>query len=85
MPGGITGLFNIFDVDGETMTIDEAAYLADVAEYGLYTYDEFNEIYPIPESAFEALSGQYLKVAIGKGLITPERIAYLAERYAEFF
>ena len=85
MPGGITGLFNIFDVDGETMTIDEEAYAADVAEYGMYTYEEFDELYPIPESAFEALNGRYLKVAIGKGIITPERIGYLAERYSEFF
>ena len=85
MPGGIEGLFNIFEVDGETLSYDEAAMAADIEEYGLFTYEEFYETYPIPEEIFEAFNGEYLKVAVGKGLITYERIGELIERYCEFF
>ena len=85
MPGGIDGLFNIFDVDPDTLTIDEESYAADIAEYGLYTYEEFSEIFPVSEDVFEAFNGKYLKVAIGKGLITPDLIGELIEGYSEFF
>ena len=85
MPGGIDGLFNIFDVDPDTLTIDEEAYASDIAEYGLYTYEEFSEVFPVSEEVFEAFNGKYLKVAIGKGLITESRIGELIERYSEFF
>ena len=85
MPGGITGLFNIFEVDAETMTIDEEAFAADIAEYGLFTYEEFYEMYPVSEEVFDAFNGKYLKVAIGKGMITEEQIGVLIERYSEFF
>ena len=85
MPGGITGLINIFEVDPDTLTIDEEAYAEDIAEYGLYTYEEFSETFPVSEEVFEAFNGKYLKVAIGKGLITETRIAELIARYAEFF
>ncbi len=85
MPGGINGLFNIFDVDGETLTYDTEAMAADIEEYGLFTYEEFYEMYPVTEEVFEAFNGEYLKVAIGKGLITYERIGELIERYSEFF
>ncbi len=67
------------------MTIDEEAFERDIAEYGIFTYEEFYELYPISEGVFEAFNGKYLKVAIGKGLITYERIGKLIERYSEFF
>ncbi len=76
---------NIFEVDGETMTVNQSLYLADVEEYGLFTYEEFYESYQISEEIFNAFNGQYLKVAVGKGLITYEEIVRLIERYAEFF
>lgn len=85
MPGGIGGFMNIFEVDGETMTVNQSSYLADVEEYGLFTYEEFYESYQISEEIFNAFNGQYLKVAVGKGLITYEEIGRLIERYAEFF
>ena len=85
MPGGIDGLINIFEVDGETMQINQAKYLEDIATYGLFTYEEFYELYQVPEAMFEACGGQYLKVAIGKGLLDYERLGQLIERYAEFF
>lgn len=85
MPGATEGLINIFEVDATTMQYDAASFAADIATYGLYTYEEFAEIIPIPEVIFEAFNGQYLKVSIGKGLITMEGLIALIERYADFF
>lgn len=84
MPGGIEGLFNIFEVDAETMKYDEAQMQADIAQYGLFTYEEFAESFPVSEDVFEAFNGQYLKVAMGKGLIDVDCLQTLIERYAEF-
>lgn len=85
MPGATTGLINIFNVDTDTMKIDETKYNEDIAEYGLFTYEEFSAIYPVSEVIFEAFGGKYLKVSIGKGLITIDELNYLIHRYAEFF
>ena len=85
IPGGIMGLFNIFEVDEQTLKIDEKAFLEDLDEYGLFTYEEFFEIYPVSEKVFEAFNGKYLKVAIGKGIITYNKIGELIERYSNFF
>lgn len=86
MPGGITGFINIFEVDETSLKYDATAMANDIATYGLYTYAEFTqEVAEVPEAIFLALNGQYLKVAIGKGLISEEQILLLIERYAEFF
>lgn len=53
--------------------------------YGLFTYEEFAEILPVPEVIFEAFGGQYLKIAIGKGIITHEKLEELIVRYSKFF
>lgn len=79
MPGGIDGLFNIFEVDTETMTYDAEQMQKDIETYGLFTLEDFGGL--IPEIAYEAFNGNYLKVAIAKGMLTWEDIAYLAERY----
>lgn len=85
MPGATEGFINIFEVDPTTMKYDEAQMAEDIAEYGLYTYEEFNEIIPLPEVVFNAFNGQYLKVSIGKGLITLDEIRALIERYSAVF
>ncbi len=79
MPGGIEGLFNIFDVDTSTMAYDAEKKAQDIETYGLYTFEDFAGM--IPEEAYYAFNGAYLKVAIGKGLLTWEEIEYLAQRY----
>jgi len=80
MPGGIEGLFNIFEVDTQTMAYDAEKKAADIEKYGLFTYDDFADI--VSENTFNAFNGQYFKVAIGKGMLTWEDIEYLANRYA---
>ncbi len=82
MPGGIDGLFNIFEVDAETMRYDAAAMERDIAQYGLFTYEEFTQIVSVPQEVYDAFNAQYFKVAIGKGIVTEERLKELAERYA---
>lgn len=85
IPGGVDGLFNIFEVDSDTMRYDGEAMAADIEQYGLYTYEELNALVPVPEVMFDAVNGQYLKVAVGKGIITIEQIGELVERYADLF
>lgn len=80
MPGGIQGLFNIFEVDPETMTYNAEKMQGDIDAYGLLTLEDYGGM--ITEDMFYAFNGQYLGVAVGKGMITWEDIAYLAERYA---
>ena len=84
MPGATEGLINIFEVDRETMKINEEVMKADIEKYGLYTYVEFAEIMPIPEEVFNAFNGQYLKVSIGKGLITIDKLISLFNTYIDF-
>lgn len=85
MPGGIDGLFNIFEVDGETMTYGGQAMANDIERYGLYTYEEFSETFDVPVEIFEAVNAKYLKISIGKGLITYADIENLIQRYSKFF
>lgn len=79
MPGGIEGLFNIFEVDSETMAFDRGKMEKDIDMYGVFTYEEFSQLVDLPQEMFEAVNGQYLKVAIGKGLITIERLQDLVD------
>ena len=79
MPGGIEGLFNIFEVDTDTMTYDAEKMQQDIETYGLLTLEDFGGM--VPQAAFDAFNGQYLGIAIGKGLLTWEDIAAMAERY----
>ncbi len=84
MPGGVGGLFNIFDVDAETMTYDYEAVAKDIETYGLFTYEEVNAIAPLSEEMFYAAGGQYLKISIGKGNLTVEELAAMIERYSKY-
>ena len=49
MPGGIDGLFNYFKVDPKTMMYDKKEMSYDIKKYGLFTYEEFCSIIPVPE------------------------------------
>lgn len=70
----------MFESDVTVYAEDEEKKVIDID-----TYEEFNAIIPLPEYVFDAFNGQYLKVSIGKGLITLDEIAALLERYAAFF
>ena len=83
MPVATEGFINIFEVNPETMKVDEAQMTADIEKYGLFTYEDFAEY--IPEEVFYAFNGQYLKVAMGKGLLTWVDIYALIDRYQKFW
>ena len=85
MPGGIEGLFNVFEVDNVNMKYNANLMADDIERYGTFTYEEFNALVPVPEVMFDAVNGQYLKVALGKGLITIEKIRNLIDRYSVKF
>ncbi len=85
MPGGIAGLFNIFEVDSENMRYDEDLFYRDIEIYGTYTYEEFAGLLPVTKELFNAVNGQYLKVAIGKGLIDIQTLSEYTERYSGLF
>ena len=85
MPGGVGGLFNIFEVDPETMTYDYEQLEKDIETYGLFTYEELNAICPLSEDMFNAAGGAYLKISIGKGNLTMEELVYMITRYSVFF
>ena len=85
MPGGVGGLFNIFDVDSETMTYDYEAMARDIETYGLFTYEELNAICPLSEDMFIAAGGAYLKISIAKGNLTVEELVNMITRYSVYF
>lgn len=85
MPGGVGGLFNIFDVDAETMTYDYEAIERDIALYGLFTYEELNAIVELPESMFYEAGGMYLKISIAKGNMTMDELIAMIQRYKHFY
>nr|MCR4910983.1 hypothetical protein [Bacilli bacterium] len=82
MPGGITGLFNIFEY-ADNLQYDQEKMAQDIETYGLFTIDDLAPL-GVTEIMFEAYAGQYLKVALGKGILTEEYLAYLIERYGGF-
>ena len=83
MPGNTEAFVNIFTV--ENMKVNAEAMAADIAEYGLYTYEEFcAEVVEVPVEVFEAFNGQYLKVSMAKGLTTKGEIKSLFDRYNSF-
>ena len=71
IPGDITGLVNYFAYDGD-LKYNEAQMQADIEKYGLYTYEDFKDY--ISEEAYNSSPAVYLKVAVGKGMITFEEI-----------
>ncbi len=72
---------NMFDFDCDNMvyasTLEE-----DIKQYGLFTYDDFKDL--VSEEIFEAFNGKYLKIAIGKGLITWDKLVALISQYSEY-
>ena len=68
----------LFEFDDDLQYNEEQMQL-DIEKYGLYTYEDFAEY--IPYEVFEMFPAPYLKVAVGKGLITFDGIVELIDRY----
>ena len=54
----------------------------DIKKYGLYVYDDFKDY--IRKEIFDMLPIPYLKVSVGKGLTTKEKIIEVMEKYLSF-
>ncbi len=80
IPGAIDGLFNYFDYDPVTLRYNQTKMKADIEKYGLYTYEDF-AAYATEEMFDNIIPAKYLKIAVGKGLITFEGILELFNTY----
>lgn len=78
MPGGISGLFNIFEYDNDLKYNSEKMQL-DIETYGLFTYEDFKD--KVPYEVYMAFPTKYFKVAIAKGILTEQLIEYYIKRY----
>lgn len=68
MEGGLSGLFNIFEYDPNTLAFDRNKMEEDIQKYGLLDYEAFERFFP--KEIYDLLPCKYLSVSIGKGLIT---------------
>ena len=82
MPGGIDGLFNIFEYDNN-LQYDLELMKADITKYGLLDYSVFEGL--VPYEVYLAFPAKYFNVAIGKGLLTWDDIYYLINRYSIYW
>ncbi|MBP5754427.1 MAG: hypothetical protein J6W93_01125, partial [Clostridia bacterium] len=81
MPGEISGYFNLFEVDTDTLSYNQEKKAIDIETYGLVTYEEYALI---PEYTFNAFNTQYVKIALGKGLLDWEENLRRIEHYMQF-
>ena len=78
---GFVEFINIFEY-GDGLKYDEQKMQADIDRYGLFTYEEMQGA--IPKEVFDAFNVQYFKVAIGKGILDPDLMAELFEKYHQY-
>jgi len=69
----------MFEEVGEGLKFDAEKLSSDIAEYGLYSYDEWKDYVTLEE--FNAFNGQYMKIIVGKGLITEEQLKALIAKW----
>ena len=74
----LVDVINSFDF-GENLTYDHEKMMADIEEYGLYSYDEWEAYCDI--SVFDQYNIPVMKVGISKGLYTKEYIIGLINTY----
>lgn len=85
VPAGLNGFINIFEVEKDKLKYDYNQLQEDIEKYGLLTYEEFLCYYSLSRDVFEMFNGKYLKISIGKGLITYDDIGLLIDRYSKYF
>ena len=64
---------------GDKLRYDTETFQKDMETYGLYTYDDFEDL--VTYEQFVELNGAYLKIAVGKGLMTWDYIVELIHLY----
>lgn len=74
----IDPLLNVFEFNSNYQ-YDEEKMIDDINKYGLFTYEEFSHL--ITQDVFNMHNVAYLKVAVGKGIMTWEDIIWLINAY----
>jgi len=68
---GSTNYYVPFEI-GENLKYDEEAMQADIEKYGLFVYEDFAD--HVTYEQFMGFNAAYLKVSVGKGLVTYEQL-----------
>jgi len=85
VPGATQVFLNIFEVEPNTMRYCMEFYYNAIEEFGLLSFEEFNEVMPdLLEVFFQAFNGRYFRISMGKGLLSWDDLFYLIDRYAKF-
>lgn len=80
MPGGIDGLFNIFEYD-DNLQYNQELMQKDIEMYGLFEYENLSDY--VSYETYCAFPAKYFGVSIGKGYMTMEELLALIERYKD--
>lgn len=80
MPGGITGLFNIFEYENESLKYNIKKKNEDIKEYGLLDYSSFDKY--LSKELYDKLPCKYMAISIGKGFISWNTIQSYIDRWA---
>lgn len=82
MPGGIDGLFNIFEYD-DNLQYNQELMQKDIETYGLFDYEIIAEY--VSYETYCVFPTKYFSVSIGKGYMTMEELLALIEKYKDKF
>lgn len=80
MPGGITGLFNIFEYENESLKYNIKKKNEDIKKYGLLDYPSFDKY--LSKELYDKLPCKYMAISIGKGFISWNTIQSYIDRWA---
>ena len=79
----IDKLLNTFDIETDTMAYNPFKVIADIQTYGLYTYEDLQEL-GLTEAQFNMHNGAFLKIAVGKGTLTWQDMSDLMDMFHEY-
>lgn len=79
MAGGITGLFNIFEYENESLKYDIKKKNEDIKKYGLLDYSSFDKY--LSKELYDKLPCKYMAISIGKGFISWNTIQSYIDRW----
>lgn len=80
MPGGITGLFNIFEYENESLKYNIKKKNEDIKKYGLLDYPSFDKY--LSKELYDKLPCKYMAISIEKGFISWNTIQSYIDRWA---
>lgn len=80
MPGGIAGLFNIFEYENESLKYNIKKKSDDIKKYGLLDYSSFDKY--LSKELYDKLPCKYMAISIGKGFISWNTIQSYIDKWA---